>query len=76
MQAVYQGQPLPHELGHFLLSGFNNGGSPDPEHTPETGSYQGRLMYPVLQGFPGITLPAERANMWTNTGFSPWIDHF
>lgn len=76
LQTGYRGEPVPHELGHFLLSGINNGGSPDPEHTPQTGAFGGRLMYPSISGFTGVTTTAERANMWTNTGFSPWIDHF
>jgi hypothetical protein len=76
IQTVYRGEPVPHELGHFLMSGINNGGSPDPEHTPQTSPNLGRLMYPSLNGFTGVTIPAERTNIWTNTGFSPWIDHF
>lgn len=76
LQTGYRGEPVPHELGHFLLSGINNGGSPDPEHTPQTGAYVGRLMYPSISGFTGVTTTTERGNVWTNTGFSPWIDHF
>jgi hypothetical protein len=76
LRAVYRGEPLPHELGHFLLSGINNGGSPDPEHTPRTSPFVDRLMYPVIRGFRGVTTTAERSNIWTNTGFTPWIDHF
>jgi hypothetical protein len=72
----YRGQPVPHELGHFLLSGINNGGLDDPEHTPNTSPYVGRLMFRGRSGFTGITTTPERANMWINTGFSPWIDHF
>lgn len=76
VQTEYRGEPIPHELGHFLLSGINNGGSPDPEHTSETSPNLSRLMCPSLNGFTGVTTTAERTNMWTNIGFSPWIDHF
>lgn len=75
LQGGYRGEPVPHELGHFLLSGFNNEGT-GTEHTPLMPGFVGRLMYPEIGGFTGVTTVPERANMWTNSGFTAWIDHF
>jgi len=45
-------------------------------HTPRLPGFVGRLMYPEIGGFTGVTTVPERANMWTNSGFTAWIDQF
>ncbi len=67
---------LGHELFHFIMDNYNNGGT--AEHTPATpvSTYGDRLMFP--QGVLGATDvdPGECNDMLTNTDETEFVERF